>query len=409
LLQFTELDICNENGLISSEKNDDNKNDNSSSNVDKNEEKEKNKKRLKGKAKEKEKEKEKQKQKSEYDKKYTVNIDGETNVLYVKEEYSENELNQNFKKTRKNLNINKRLECHKLQDKIFGPGFRINCYYRKNEIGEITYYRINSYLENGIIWFECGDKTCGASCKFDIEKKEFINVRDHRLEYNSHKYFSKNKSERVMHYTELFKSYPDMNEMIVLRVPDESASLLYGNNLNSDMNKKNEKISKSRSKSSKKKTFLRKKFKKSHDKNINSKDENKDTNDIDFDYKYYKNYTLKNNEINKDEIYLIRKDIEDNNLRLNIHFHRDNENKIYKYIPKEKDMANNHSFSCSSNLCKSLGSYCLESRKFLIISGHSIKYEKHYKKNNDKNFTFITQYFKEHPDINDIQIIEGIE
>jgi len=46
-----------------------------------------------------------------------------------------------------------------------------------------------------------------------------------------------------MHY-ELFKSFPEKNEIIVLRVPNENASLLDGNNLNSDMNKKLKKCQK---------------------------------------------------------------------------------------------------------------------------------------------------------------------
>ena len=57
------------------------------------------------------------------------------------------------------------------------------------------------------------------------------------------------------------------------------------------------------------KNILKKKIKKNVVKNINSKNENKDINDIDIDYKLYKNYYLKNNEVNKDEIYLIRKKI----------------------------------------------------------------------------------------------------
>jgi len=57
------------------------------------------------------------------------------------------------------------------------------------------------------------------------------------------------------------------------------------------------------------KNILKKKIKKNFVKNINSKNENKDINDIDIDYKLYKNYYLKNNEVNKDEIYLIRKKI----------------------------------------------------------------------------------------------------
>jgi len=56
-----------------------------------------------------------------------------------------------------------------------------------------------------------------------------------------------------MHY-ELFKSFPEKNEIIVFiyvkavinesGVPNENASLLDGNNLNSDMNKKLKKCQK---------------------------------------------------------------------------------------------------------------------------------------------------------------------
>lgn len=340
---------------------------------------------------------------------YNVNIDKEKQLLFVNEEYNEKEVEYYTGKNKNNLNITKRLESYKVQDEVFGLGFRINCFYQKNEKGEIFYFRINSYLDKGKIWLECGDKNCGANCKFDLKTKEIEPIRDHRISNDSHSYFKNSKLERVKHYIRLFKSYNDFYKMIIIKVPNDKAIIKYKLKMNNKLYKnesKNSKINKNEEnkksdKSKNNKNFLNKKVKKilrkSHKRKV------KETNN------YLNNYIIKNNEINNDEKYFIKKGSNENNLKLGIHFHREDDKKIYKYIPKEKKQIHleDITFKCNEKYCKSLGSYSLNSKKFNILSGHSIKYTKHNKiKNNNKE---IFQYFEKNININDIQIFEEIK
>ena len=160
-----------------------------------------------------------------FNKKYKIDLKEDKKSIYIYEEYGDKDFEYYTGRYKTNSNNTKRLDSYRLQNETFGYGYRVNSYYRKAENGDITYFRINSYLEQGKIWFECGDKDCGGSCKFDIKSQTFSTIKQHRLEYCEHTYLSNRKLDRVKHYMDLLRKYPDIKEMVIFKVPPDDKTI----------------------------------------------------------------------------------------------------------------------------------------------------------------------------------------
>ena len=131
-----------------------------------------------------------------------------------------NEAHKNFNLNDKEIYLeikDKYLKHNKLlteiEQKYFGKNKRLGTHFHKNEKGEIyNYFGNNKEIKDNKMNYRCTLKGCKGRAVYNLEKKEFIILREHNKPYENHSCYNHN-SDKAKHMIEYLKNNQNINDL----------------------------------------------------------------------------------------------------------------------------------------------------------------------------------------------------